>query len=194
MVQSRKTSSRSIGVLLHPTALPGDQACGSFGAEARIWVESLARNGIRVWQLLPLAPTDSTGSPYSSPSSLALNPLFLDPKDLVDDGFLSSSSLDDLSGLQEINSSSVEFTLAQLRSNRLGYLLREEWPRQSQKRHFEFNCWCEKQFWLEDHVSFVELSRQNRGRPWWKWSEEFSLHNKKALSESFMLGLSTAWL
>jgi 4-alpha-glucanotransferase len=69
---------RRAGVLLHPTALPGLGPVGTFGAAAHQWLELLGRQGIGAWQLLPLAPTDSTGSPYSSPSGSALNPNLLD--------------------------------------------------------------------------------------------------------------------
>ena len=77
------SQSRGIGVLLHPTALPDAPVCGGFGAEARQWLHALARQGIGVWQVLPLAPTDGTGSPYSSPSSFAINPWLLSAQDLV---------------------------------------------------------------------------------------------------------------
>ena len=65
---------RRSGILLHPTALPGPAGCGSFGAVTHAWIDALADQGITAWQLLPLAPTDGLGSPYSSPSGFALNP------------------------------------------------------------------------------------------------------------------------
>ena len=72
---------RQVGVLLHVTALPD----GCFGRSARQWVELLARHRVGVWQVLPLAPTDGTGSPYSSPSGFALNPQLLDTSDPLPD-------------------------------------------------------------------------------------------------------------
>ena len=82
---------RNSGILLHPTSLPDSTVCGSFGKPARAWLNELAEAGIGVWQFLPLAPTDSFGSPYSSPSSFAFNPWFLDQNDLVRDGFLANN-------------------------------------------------------------------------------------------------------
>ena len=79
---------RTSGILLHPTSLPNSPFCGSFGLPARAWLNELASSGVGVWQFLPLAPTDSMGSPYSSPSSFALNPWFLDQDDLLKEGFL----------------------------------------------------------------------------------------------------------
>lgn len=78
---------RQAGVLLHVTALPGPQQSGSFGQEARDWIDLLSRHGIRVWQVLPLAPADGTGSPYSSPSGSALNPQLLDQACLAAEGW-----------------------------------------------------------------------------------------------------------
>ncbi|QNI44728.1 4-alpha-glucanotransferase [Synechococcus sp. WH 8101] len=54
---------RELGVLLHPTALPGSPVCGGFGAAAQRWLEALARHGIRVWQVLPLAPLTAPALP-----------------------------------------------------------------------------------------------------------------------------------
>ena len=84
------------GILLHPTALPGSPACGSLGRVAHAWIDALADQGIGAWQLLPLAPTDGTGSPYSSPSGFALNPWLLDGEQLVADGLLDRSDLEAL--------------------------------------------------------------------------------------------------
>jgi 4-alpha-glucanotransferase len=78
---------RQAGVLLHVTALPGPQQSGSFGQDACDWIDLLSRHGIGVWQVLPLAPPDGTGSPYSSPSGSALNPQLLDRARLEAEGW-----------------------------------------------------------------------------------------------------------
>lgn len=49
---------RASGLLLHPTSLPGRYGIGTFGAEARAFVDFLADAGQRVWQGLPLGPTE----------------------------------------------------------------------------------------------------------------------------------------
>jgi 4-alpha-glucanotransferase len=58
---------RSAGVLLHPTSLPG----GTLGPEAERFVDWLAEAGQQWWQVLPLGPPDSVGSPYRSDSAFA---------------------------------------------------------------------------------------------------------------------------
>jgi len=181
MLRSNPQLGRAIGVLLHPSALPLSPACGGFGSSAREWVKALALNGIGVWQFLPLAPCDSTGSPYSSPSSFAFNPWFLDAKDLAEEGFLSSPVIHGFSDLENLNIDVVNFHVAEQRSEKLGQLLREAWPSQNTERHREFHRWCDQQFWLEDHSSFMELRRQYEGLPWWEWPKHFALRNSISL-------------
>jgi 4-alpha-glucanotransferase len=59
--------TRSSGVQLHPTSLPG----GTLGAEAYAFVDWLAAAGQSWWQMLPLGPPDRHGSPYKSSSAFA---------------------------------------------------------------------------------------------------------------------------
>ena len=56
---------KSLGILMHPTCIPGGRLCGTFGKGAKEWIKKLHKHGIEYWQFLPLTPTDSTGSPYS---------------------------------------------------------------------------------------------------------------------------------
>lgn len=58
---------RSSGVLLHVTSLPG----GRLGREAYRFVDWLVEAGQSSWQILPLAPPDSFGSPYAGASAFA---------------------------------------------------------------------------------------------------------------------------
>jgi len=59
--------SRSSGILLHPTSLPG----GRIGDAAYRFVDWLEAAGQSWWQLLPLGPPDDSDSPYRSQSAFA---------------------------------------------------------------------------------------------------------------------------
>jgi 4-alpha-glucanotransferase len=59
--------TRSSGVLLHPTSLPG----GRLGEEAYRFVDWLEAAGQSWWQVLPLGPPDEHGSPYKARSAFA---------------------------------------------------------------------------------------------------------------------------
>src|SRR4051794_21321077 len=65
--------TRSSGVQLHPTSLPG----GRLGREAYAFVDWLAEAGQSGWQMLPLSPPDRYGSPYKAPSAFAASPALL---------------------------------------------------------------------------------------------------------------------
>src|ERR1700751_2650585 len=73
---------RASGILLHPSSLPN----GVLDEHAFAFVDWLAAAGQRWWQVLPLGPTDETGSPYMSPSAFAGSPnLVADPARKVGD-------------------------------------------------------------------------------------------------------------
>ena len=114
--------NKSLGVLMHPSSIPGGRLCGTFGNGAKEWIKNLHKNGIEYWQFLPLTPTDSTGSPYSSPSSFALNPWFLDVDILIDKGFIFISNIEEL-GKTNQNKNNFDFDLADVLTKKLGQLL-----------------------------------------------------------------------
>jgi 4-alpha-glucanotransferase len=69
--------TRSSGVQLHPTSLPG----GRLGRDAFRFVDWLADAGQTWWQMLPLGPPDRHGSPYKAASAFAAWPgLLADPR------------------------------------------------------------------------------------------------------------------
>ena len=94
-------NQRSIGLLLHPTALPGSQGVGNFGKSAFAFVDFLEATGFSQWQLCPLGPTGMGNSPYQSFSSFAGNPLLIDLELLVAGGLLKRSELSSLAGLPQ---------------------------------------------------------------------------------------------
>lgn len=63
--------SRSAGVLVHPSSLPGRQAYGALGQDTLNFLDFLHAAGFSLWQILPLGPVDQTGSPYNSASAFA---------------------------------------------------------------------------------------------------------------------------
>ncbi|QPN56804.1 4-alpha-glucanotransferase [Synechococcus sp. CBW1107] len=174
-------SFRQCGVLLHPSALPGTPGCGTFGLAARQWIDQLAAAGIAAWQLLPLAPTDGTGSPYSSPSGFALNPWFLDADTLVADGFLDAASAADLpAGSHE----RLDLEASRLRASALGERLLEHWPAQSQEHRQDFEHWRNRENdWLRDHCRYMVLRERHGQQPWWTWPRPLARRGRLALRQ-----------
>lgn len=74
----QKPLERGAGVIAHITSLPNAGRAGTLGAPARRFIDHLAATGLRYWQVLPVNPTDSFGSPYAGPSAFAGNPNLLE--------------------------------------------------------------------------------------------------------------------
>jgi len=171
--------SRSCGVLLHPTSFPGNPGSGSLGAAGRAWIDLLGQAGVGVWQVLPLAPTDGLGSPYSSPSGSALNPWLIDPHDLVDAGLITPS---DLGGLPAGPSDRLDPLLAARRSQAIARALGLRWADQPPERRQAFERWRREQgSWLRDHCLFMVLRQLQEGRPWWEWPGPLARRQGRAL-------------
>ncbi len=84
---------RQSGVLMHVSSLWGKYSEGSFGAEAREWIDFLAAGGFRVWQVLPFCLPDECNSPYKSFSAFSINPNFIDLPTLQKQGLLTAAEL-----------------------------------------------------------------------------------------------------
>src|SRR5262245_27859726 len=86
--------SRSAGILLHPTSLPGPFGIGDLGPIAHRWVDTLAAMRQSWRQVLPLGPTGLADSPYQSFSAFAGNITLLSPELLERDGLVSHAFWD----------------------------------------------------------------------------------------------------
>jgi len=161
---------------MHPTSLPGGRVCGTFGRGAKEWIKKLHKHRIDYWQFLPLTPTDSTGSPYSSPSSFALNPWFLDIDDLIERGFIFISNKEEL-GPTNQKMNNFDFDLAETLSKKIGHLLLKGWSYQSEDRKLDFCKWTSKNSWVEDYALFVVIREEFSMLPWWQWPKEFKSKN-----------------
>ncbi len=180
MSEQKVLKKKSLGILMHPSCIPGGRVCGTFGKGAKEWIRKLEKHGIEYWQFLPITPTDSTGSPYSSPSSFALNPWFLDMDDLIEKSFIFISKKEEL-GLTNQNKNYFDFNEADAYSKKLGALLLQGWSSQSEERKLDFYKWTSENTWVEDYSTFTVIREEFNMMPWWKWPKEFKLKNNKFL-------------
>tara|TARA_A100001234_G_scaffold134205_1_gene117716 strand:+ start:142 stop:1659 length:1518 start_codon:yes stop_codon:yes gene_type:complete len=173
-------TKKSLGILMHPSCIPGGRVCGTFGKGAKEWIKKLHNNGIEYWQFLPLTPTDSTGSPYSSPSSFALNPWFLDIDNLIEENFIFISNPKELAPTNQ-NKIHFDFDVADNLTKKLGHLLLQCWSYQAEERKLAFNRWISENSWIEDYATFVVIREEFNMLPWWEWPKDFKLKNNKFL-------------
>jgi 4-alpha-glucanotransferase len=167
--------SRSSGILLHPTSLPGPFGIGDLGPEAHAFAGFLADAGQRWWQILPLGPVGAGNSPYQSYSSYAGNPLLISPDGLVDDGWLTPADWRDYPTLSEDH---VDFAgVAAAKET----LLRRAF-RRFEPAHFDFGAFREDQaHWLDDYALYMALKEVHRGGAWLSWDPALAVRDPKAL-------------
>ncbi|MBJ6727647.1 4-alpha-glucanotransferase [Geomesophilobacter sediminis] len=170
---------RKSGVLLHPTSLPGDGGIGSFGEQARRFVDFLHKAGQSLWQILPLGPTAYGNSPYSCYSAFAGNPLLISLETLVEEGDLAPEEL-----------------RTDLTSERIDYVAVEEYKRGtlrraatqffatgSGRRKEDFWHFCDSTFWLHDFALFMALKTHFEGMSWNQWPDPILKREPEALSD-----------
>ena len=78
---------------MHISSLFGNYSIGSFGKEAKYFVDFLKECGFTYWQVLPFCPTDECNSPYKSHSSFAGNPYFIDLEELREKDLITNQEL-----------------------------------------------------------------------------------------------------
>src|SRR6185503_3095554 len=156
-------AERRVGVLLHPTSLPGAEARGTFGADARRFVDWLAEGGFSVWQTLPLGVTDAYGSPYALRSAHAGDPRFIDAADLSNVAELPA-------GIDAAGDRAARYaSFAALATA-------------DQQRAFAQFARAHRR-WLEPYALFEHLSGRFGELPWWEWPAPYRDRDAAALRE-----------
>ncbi|MFM7109390.1 MAG: 4-alpha-glucanotransferase [Planctomycetaceae bacterium] len=161
-------ATRSAGILLHPTSLPGRFGIGELGPEAHRWLERLAAMGQRLWQLLPLGPTGFGDSPYQTLSTFAGNPLLVSFDALRDDGLVDADRLDALPPMPADHVAFGDVIGARLA---LLHEVAAAFPRRASAALRDgFEQFVDEQGpWLEDYALFVSLKARFDGRAWTEW-------------------------
>ena len=80
---------------MHISSLPGSFSIGSFGSEAKRFVDFLTDAGFKVWQVLPFCKTDEYNSPYRPDLVRSINPYFIDLEILGGKGLITKRELDE---------------------------------------------------------------------------------------------------
>ncbi len=175
--------TRSSGVLLHPTSLPGPDGCGDLGAAARRFVDWLAAAGQSWWQVLPLGPTSYGDSPYQTLSAFAGNPLLISLEDLITDGWLTEADLRDRPRFPDERvdfSAVIPWRLGRLQRAWAVFLERADaaaWD--------DFQGWSALQAgWLDDFALFMALKQEHGGKPWHQWPGELVRREPAALADA----------
>ena len=173
---------RTSGILLHPTSLPSRGGIGDFGPAAHAFLDFLqaARQGL--WQVLPLGPVGAGGSPYSSTSAFAGNPLLISLERLAERGWIEATRLRDLpANVARLDYDAVRARKMPLLEEAARNFLEHAGSRERER----YECFrAENAWWLEDFVLFDALRRRFREEGWNRWPREIARREPEALERS----------
>lgn len=159
---------RKSGILLPIFSLPSGYGIGTLGREAYRFADFLSAAGQRAWQLLPLGPTGYGDSPYSSFSSYAGNPYFIDLELLCEDGLLRAGEADRV----DWGGDPRRVDYGKIYANRDG-LLRLAYGRGKKRDAAAVAAFAgENRGWLPDYALFMALKRHFGMVSWTRWPEE----------------------
>ena len=158
--------SRSSGVLMHVTSLPGSDSIGCFGREARDFIDFLADSGFTWWQVLPFTMADDCNSPYKSYSAFGGNPYLVDLRILADEGYLTPDELD---SVRESTPYACEFE--HLAETRLP-ILRLAASRAGEADRAEIAKFAAENPYLEQFCEFMARRAAGGDTPWYEWTSD----------------------
>jgi 4-alpha-glucanotransferase len=172
--------TRSAGILLHPTSLPGPDGIGDLGPEAYRWVNFLAESGCSLWQILPLGPTGYGDSPYQCFSAFAGNPYLVSPALLLEDGLLAASDLVDR---PDFPPDRVDFgPVIQWKLTLLDRAYKRFKRSGSQKRKSALEDFeTQNAGWLPDFALFMSIKESQGGQSWENWPAALRQREPSAL-------------
>lgn len=183
--------TRSSGILLHPTSLPGQHGIGDLGEAAFQFIDFLVEAKQSLWQVLPLGPTGYGDSPYASFSSFAGNPLLINLDKLVEAGDLDRADLDETPPfpVDLVDFGWVIYWKVPL----LEKAARNFLARASAERRAAFETFCAEQAgWLDDFALFMAVkehfdqkaqAEEVFGAMWSNyWDKDIALHKPAAVT------------
>lgn len=147
---------------MHISSLHGDYSIGSFGSEARYFVDFLAQCGFGYWQVLPFCMVDECNSPYKSYSTFGGNPYFVDLNVLNKKGLITD---DELEVYRQQNPYVCEFV--RLYHTRIE-LLKKAAMRVTDRKPIE--SFAEANPYISKFCEFMALKSANEEKPWPEWT------------------------
>ncbi len=154
---------RSSGVLMHISTLFGDYSIGSFGENAKRFIDFLSDCGFTYWQVLPFCMADEFNSPYKSYSAFSSNPYFIDLDVLFKKGYIDKSQLE---AAKQKTPYSCEYD--RLLTERMELLLEasKNAPRD------KVDSFIKEHPYIEEFCRFIALKTANKEAAWNEWTTD----------------------
>lgn len=176
---------RSSGLLLHISSLPGKYGIGTMGAEAREFIGHLKQTGQHYWQILPLNPVSPIfgGSPYSSDSSFAGNPLLIDLEQLQAEPWAHQSLLTNLK--ETLYGDFIDFeAVIAVKTPLLQKFATAFFKNADNACLKDFHDFCQKESsWLDDYTLFRGAAEYYKSCNWTAWEPELQRRTPEAMNK-----------
>ena len=164
---------RNFGILLPVSSLPSGEGIGTLGTEAYNFVDFLSESGGKIWQVLPLNPTNYGDSPYQSCSSDALNYYFIDLQQLVCDGLLKKGEI----VLEELSDSPLKVNYGKQFTQKIA-LLKKAFSRFDGGSEFEDFV---NRGEYSDFAVFMALKCKFGQVCWTEWEEPYRIYDENVI-------------
>lgn len=167
---------RSSGVLLPISSLPSEYGIGTFGKEAYNFVDYLKKAGQTYWQILPIGPTSFGDSPYSSLSSYAGNPYFIDFDLLAKEKLLKKKDYQSIKWFEKED----QIDYGTIYENRFK-VLRIATDNFIEDKYYK--KFIKNNKWLDDYALFMSIKNSFNGCDWLNWPDEYRLRDEKTIKK-----------
>ena len=174
-----RMKERYAGILLPITALPSPFGVGTLGAQAKDFVNFLAKAKQKVWQVLPLVPTGYGDSPYASSCAIAGSPYLIDIDDLIKQGLLTKEEA------EEYSCASTDGAIGRVNYEALFYrripLLKIAFSRFNRQTPAFQAFLAEGEYAY--FAAFMALKEAHEWRALSTWKEKYRVRDEEALNE-----------
>ena len=159
-------------------SLPSKYGIGTFGKEAKRFVDFLEKAGQSYWQILPLNPTNYGDSPYQSFSSFAGNPYFIDIETLIEEKLIDKATADSF----DYGDNFEKIDYGKLYDNRLNLLRLAFEKFEKDDDYIEFTD--KNSYWLDDFSLFMALKNANSDASWQTWEKPLRFRETEAINKA----------
>jgi len=173
---------RGSGILLHITSLPSKFGIGDFGPAAYHFVDFLKDTGQKYWQILPLSPTGAITchSPYSSYSAFALNPLFISPELLIEEGWLKDT---DIRSNASFPDNLIDYSAVSVFKGYLFNFVFDKFKEKLKKDKKYQQFLTEHRYWLDDLAFYLVAKENCEYKSFSEWPEDIRDRKKEVINE-----------
>ncbi len=171
--------NRASGLLLHLTSLPSEYGIGDFGGEAYNFIDFSKKANQKLWQILPLNPPASGGSPYNCFSAFAGNTLLISIDKLIEAGLL---KMGEVTNVPNFTETKVEFSRVIKFKNELFLKAFNRFDKLAEGDGYaQFKE--ENEYWLPDFCLYMALKEHFDNNVWNRWDKNIAYREKQAIEK-----------